>query len=52
MESALRAQGYRHVKPRTVKRDSEYRGNSIANHTHYWKRVTERGFIAKLPSDR
>jgi hypothetical protein len=33
--TVLRVYGYRHVKPRAVKRDSEYRRNSIANHTHY-----------------
>jgi hypothetical protein len=33
--TVLRVYGYRHVKPKAVKRDSEYRRNSIANHTHY-----------------
>jgi hypothetical protein len=33
--TVLRVYGYRHVKPKVVKRDSEYRRNSIANHTHY-----------------
>jgi hypothetical protein len=33
--TVLRVYGYRHVKPKTVKRDSEYLRNSIANHTHY-----------------
>jgi hypothetical protein len=33
--TVLRVYGYRHVKPRAVKRDSEYKRNSIANHTHY-----------------
>ena len=33
--TVLRVYGYRHVKPKTVKRDSEYQRNSIANHTHY-----------------
>ncbi|HWB86422.1 MAG TPA: FG-GAP-like repeat-containing protein [Bryobacteraceae bacterium] len=33
--TVLRVYGYRHVKPKTVKRDSEYKRNSIANHTHY-----------------
>lgn len=31
----LRVYGYRDVKPRKVVRDSEYKRNSIANHTHY-----------------
>ena len=31
----LRVYGYKDVKPRAVTRDSEYRRNSIANHTHY-----------------
>jgi len=33
--TVLRVYGYRHVKAKAVKRDSEYRRNSIANHTHY-----------------
>ena len=33
--TVLRVYGYRHVQPKTVKRDSEYLRNSIANHTHY-----------------
>ena len=33
--TVVRVYGYRNVKPKTVKRDSEYRRNSIANHTHY-----------------
>ena len=33
--SVLRVYGYRNVKAKTVKRDSEYWRNSIANHTHY-----------------
>jgi hypothetical protein len=31
----LRVYGYRGVKPKTVPRDSGYKRNSIANHTHY-----------------
>ena len=33
--TVLRVYGYRGVKPKSVKRDSEYKRNSIANHTHY-----------------
>jgi hypothetical protein len=33
--TVLRVYGYRDVKPKSVQRDSEYRRNSIANHTHY-----------------
>jgi hypothetical protein len=33
--TVLRVYGDRHVKAKAVKRDSEYRRNSIANHTHY-----------------
>jgi hypothetical protein len=31
----LRVYGYKNVRAKTVKRDSEYIRNSIANHTHY-----------------
>lgn len=33
--TVLRVYGYRGVKPKAVKRNSEYLRNSIANHTHY-----------------
>jgi hypothetical protein len=33
--NVLRVYGYRHVKAKVVKRDSEYLRNSVANHTHY-----------------
>jgi hypothetical protein len=33
--NVLRVYGYRHVKAKTVTRDSEYLRNSVANHTHY-----------------
>ena len=33
--TVLRVYGYKNVKPKVVKRDSEYIRNSIANHTHY-----------------
>ena len=33
--NVLRVYGYRHVQAKAVQRDSEYRRNSIANHTHY-----------------
>ena len=33
--NVLRVYGYRHVKAKAVKRDSEYLRKSIANHTHY-----------------
>jgi hypothetical protein len=33
--NVLRVYGYRDVQAKTVKRDSEYKRNSIANHTHY-----------------
>jgi hypothetical protein len=33
--TVLRVYGYRGVKPKQVTRDSEYKRNSIANHTHY-----------------
>jgi hypothetical protein len=33
--NVLRVYGYRDVKAKAVKRDSEYLRNSIANHTHY-----------------
>jgi hypothetical protein len=33
--TVLRVYGYRGAKARSVKRDSEYKRNSIANHTHY-----------------
>ena len=33
--STLRVYGYRNAPPRKVERDSEYKRNSIANHTHY-----------------
>ena len=33
--SVLRVYGYRNAKAKAVKRDSEYKRNSIANHTHY-----------------
>jgi hypothetical protein len=33
--TVLRVYGNRDVTPKTVKRDSEYTRNSIANHTHY-----------------
>lgn len=33
--TVLRVYGYRDAKPRAVKRDSEYKRNSIANHMHY-----------------
>jgi hypothetical protein len=33
--TVLRVYGYRGVKPKTVPRDSGYKRNSIANHTHY-----------------
>jgi hypothetical protein len=33
--TVLRVYGYRGVKPKQVTRDSMYKRNSIANHTHY-----------------
>jgi len=33
--NVLRVYGFKNVVPKTVKRDSEYVRNSIANHTHY-----------------
>ncbi|MDQ6699597.1 MAG: hypothetical protein M3Z36_05370 [Acidobacteriota bacterium] len=33
--TVLRVYGFRNVKTKIVKRDSEYWRNSVANHTHY-----------------
>jgi len=33
--NVMRVYGYKDVKPKVVKRDSEYLRNSVANHTHY-----------------
>jgi hypothetical protein len=33
--TTLRVYGYKDVKPKTIKRDSEYKRTVIANHTHY-----------------